>query len=43
MQSREPVTPGATDGVRALLELLYDLSGRALLSGQHNQPVHGSA
>lgn len=40
---RLPVTPGATDGARELLELLYALPGTALLSGQHNQPVHGSS
>lgn len=38
-----PVTPDATDGSRDLLGLLYDLTGRAVLSGQHNQPVHGSS
>ncbi|UCM91587.1 glycosyl hydrolase [Streptomyces marincola] len=38
-----PVTPDALPSARALLDLLYGLSGRALLAGQHNQPVHGSA
>lgn len=41
--TRAPVTPGATDGACDLLRLLYDLSGSAVLSGQHNQPVHASA
>ncbi len=36
--SREPVTPGATPEARALLELLYDLSGKHTLTGQHNYP-----
>ena len=38
----EPTTAGATAGAVELLELLHDLSGRAVLAGQHNQPVHGS-
>jgi mannan endo-1,4-beta-mannosidase len=43
MTPRPPVDPSATPGARDLLDLLYDLSGRRLLSGQHNQPVHGSS
>jgi len=39
---RPPVTPGASPQTGALLELLYRVSGRGLLSGQHNQPAHGS-
>lgn len=38
-----PVTPDATSAAKDLLALLYRLSGRGLLAGQHNQPVHGSA
>ena len=38
-----PVTPDATPAARRLLDLLYRVSGRVTLSGQHNQPVHGSA
>jgi mannan endo-1,4-beta-mannosidase len=37
-----PVTAGASAECRALVDLLHRLSGRALLSGQHNQPAHGS-
>ncbi|ACB76989.1 glycoside hydrolase family 26 protein [Opitutus terrae] len=33
-----PVTPDASPEARALLELLYDLSGRHTLTGQHNYP-----
>lgn len=43
MTARPPVTPGATPAAAGLLDLLYGLSGRGLLAGQHNQPVHGSA
>jgi mannan endo-1,4-beta-mannosidase len=39
---RAPVTPDATPQARALLGLLYRESGQRLLSGQHNQPAHGS-
>lgn len=38
-----PVTPDADPRAEALLDLLYRISGRGLLTGQHNQPVHGSA
>lgn len=38
-----PVTPHASPAARELLDRLYRISGRALLSGQHNQPAHGSA
>jgi mannan endo-1,4-beta-mannosidase len=36
------VTPGASAQARELLETLYRISGEHLLSGQHNQPAHGS-
>jgi mannan endo-1,4-beta-mannosidase len=42
MTRRPPVTPNATQGARDLLERLYDVSGKQILSGQHNQSVHGS-
>lgn len=42
MPERPPVTRGATVGAADLLRLLQRLSGRGLLAGQHNQPVHGS-
>jgi mannan endo-1,4-beta-mannosidase len=35
----EPVTPGASPEARALLQLLYELSGRHTLTGQHNFPA----
>lgn len=38
-----PVTPSATPATVELLDLLYRLTGRATLIGQHNQPEHGSA
>jgi len=34
----EPVTPNALPETRALLQLLYDLSGKHMLTGQHNYP-----
>lgn len=37
-----PVTPDATPAACDLLDLLYRLTGRATLAGQHNQPIHGS-
>ncbi|MBN1171110.1 MAG: hypothetical protein JXA67_02955 [Micromonosporaceae bacterium] len=40
---RAPVTPAATAAADDLLALLYDSSGRRLITGQHNQPIHGSA
>lgn len=33
-----PVTPGATPEARALLKLLYEISGKYILTGQHNYP-----
>jgi mannan endo-1,4-beta-mannosidase len=35
----DPVTPNASPEARALLQLLYDLSGRHTLTGQHNYPA----
>ena len=43
MSVRPPVTPGAAPAAAELLSTLHELSGRAILAGQHNQPVHGSA
>jgi len=34
----EPVTPNALPEARALLKLLYDISGHYTLTGQHNYP-----
>src|SRR5690606_1737714 len=34
----EPVTPNALPETRALLQLLYDLTGKHVLTGQHNYP-----
>lgn len=36
--SATPVTPDASPEARALLQLLYDLSGKHTLTGQHNYP-----
>jgi mannan endo-1,4-beta-mannosidase len=36
--SAEPVTPQASPEARALLQFLYDLSGKYTLTGQHNFP-----
>jgi mannan endo-1,4-beta-mannosidase len=33
-----PVTPDASPEARALLQLFYDISGRYILTGQHNYP-----
>jgi len=33
-----PVTPDASAEVRALLQVLHDLSGKYMLTGQHNFP-----
>ena len=43
MNRYAPVSPSATPAAHDLLDLLYRLSGRGLLTGQHNQPLHGSA
>ncbi len=37
-----PVTPQASPEARALLQFLYDISGKYTLSGQHNPPNAGS-
>jgi hypothetical protein len=34
----EPVTPDASREAKALLGLLYDISGQYTLTGQHNYP-----
>jgi mannan endo-1,4-beta-mannosidase len=36
--SARPVTPGASPEAKALLQLLYDISGKYTLTGQHNYP-----
>lgn len=38
-----PVTPGASDEAVELLNYLYSISGKYTLSGQHDQPIFGSA
>ena len=38
LRAAEPVTPDALPETRALLQLLYDLTGKHLLTGQHNYP-----
>ncbi len=37
----EPVTPGASTEARALLQYIQGLSGKFILSGQHNFPASG--
>ncbi|MBN1893386.1 hypothetical protein JW906_02780 [bacterium] len=37
-RSRKPVTPAASKEARALLNLFYSISGRHILTGQHNYP-----
>ena len=36
--ANKPVTPQASPEATALLEMLYDISGKYLLTGQHNYP-----
>jgi len=38
----EPVSPDASPEVRAVLQMLHDLSGHYTLTGQHNFPATGS-
>ncbi len=38
----QPVTPDALPQVRAVLQMLHDLSGKYTLTGQHNYPAAGS-
>ena len=38
MSRRPAVNPNATDAARALLDLVYSVSGERILSGQHNTP-----
>ena len=37
-QQAVPATPNASPEARALLQLLYDISGKYTLTGQHNNP-----
>ncbi len=39
----KPVTPTPLPAAAELLSLLHGIRGRFVLSGQHNQPMHGSA
>lgn len=38
---QKPVTPDASKEAKALLQLLYDISGKYTLTGQHNYPNTG--
>jgi len=38
-QNAELVTPNVSHKAKALLELLYSISGKHMLSGQHNFPI----
>ena len=38
----KPVTPGASPEAAALLQVLYDISGKYILTGQHNYPAVGA-
>lgn len=38
-----PVTPNSSEEATELLNYLYSISGRYTLSGQHDQPIFGSA
>ena len=38
----KPVTPGASPEATALLQVLYDISGKYILTGQHNYPAVGA-
>ena len=40
--AEKPVSPNASPEAQALLTYLYDISGKKLLSGQHNAPLNGS-
>jgi len=37
--SVEPSNPNMTHEARALLELYYNISGKYILTGQHNYPI----
>ncbi len=41
--SMEPVNPCATKEARELLEYLYSIKGKKILSGQHNYSIRPSA
>ena len=38
LNAQEPVTPNASKEAKALLELIYSISGKYTLTGQHNYP-----
>jgi len=40
--AQEPVNPHATPEARALLAYLGSISGKAIITGQHNYPNEGS-
>ncbi len=39
---KPPVNPNATPEARALLAYLYEISGKKILTGQHNAPLNGA-
>lgn len=41
-ESNPPVTPNASAEVQALLRYLYQITGKNILTGQHNAPLNGS-
>ena len=41
-QAQKPVNPEATEGANALLEYIYSISGKQILTGQHCAPLIGS-
>lgn len=43
VRAKQPVTPNASPEARALLAYLYEISGKKILTGQHNTPLVGSA
>ncbi len=40
-ETAKPVSPNASPGAKALLQLIYNLSGHYTLTGQHNFPMAG--
>jgi len=40
--SRDPVVANASEEAKALLKYLYKISGKKILTGQHNAPLNGS-
>ncbi|WP_082087118.1 glycosyl hydrolase [Teredinibacter purpureus] len=42
LAATKPVTPNASEEAKALLKYLYKISGKKILTGQHNAPLNGS-